>query len=198
MTVVSPSQSNAGETIEASDINNPVNQLAAVINGNIDATNIADNSITTAKVAAGLPITKFANTYNFSVYRNAAYSTVAAIATKVPFDARYFDTSSNYDITTNNRFTAPVAGYYAFTAGLALGSTTARVILMLYKNGVEEQRIFDNSSSGAFLTGGTGAGYVKLAANDYIELWYFTTNSGLAVTTSRVTTYFNGYMVSAT
>lgn len=51
MGIVSPSQSNAGETIEASDINNPINQLAAVMNGGIDATNIADSSITTAKLA---------------------------------------------------------------------------------------------------------------------------------------------------
>lgn len=51
MSFVSPSQSNAGDTIEASDINNPVNQLAAVINGNIDVTNIADGSITTTKLA---------------------------------------------------------------------------------------------------------------------------------------------------
>jgi hypothetical protein len=51
MSVVSPSQSNAGDTIEASDINNPINQIAAVINGNIDATNIADNAVTTNKIA---------------------------------------------------------------------------------------------------------------------------------------------------
>lgn len=53
MSLVSPSQSNSGDTIEASDINNPINQLAAVINGGIDANNITDNSVTTAKLASG-------------------------------------------------------------------------------------------------------------------------------------------------
>lgn len=53
MGLVSPSQSNAGDTIEASDINNPINQLSAVINGNIDATNIADGSITGSKISGG-------------------------------------------------------------------------------------------------------------------------------------------------
>lgn len=53
MSLVNPSQSNAGDTIEASDINNPVNQLAAVINGSLDATNLADNAVTGAKLAAG-------------------------------------------------------------------------------------------------------------------------------------------------
>lgn len=52
MSVVSPSQSNPGDEITAAAINNPVNQLAAVVNGNIDANNIADSSISTSKLAA--------------------------------------------------------------------------------------------------------------------------------------------------
>jgi hypothetical protein len=50
--LVSPSQSNPGDTIEASDINTPVNQLAAVINGNIETANLADGAVTAAKIAA--------------------------------------------------------------------------------------------------------------------------------------------------
>lgn len=52
MPTVSPSQSNAGDLITAAAINNPVNQLAAVVNGGIDATNLADGAITTAKLAS--------------------------------------------------------------------------------------------------------------------------------------------------
>lgn len=51
MPTVSPSQSNPGDEITAAAINNPINQLAAVVNGNIDATNIADNAVSTAKIA---------------------------------------------------------------------------------------------------------------------------------------------------
>ena len=51
MTLVSPTQSNPGDTIEASDINDPVNQIAAVVNGNIDSTNIS--SVSGAKLQAG-------------------------------------------------------------------------------------------------------------------------------------------------
>jgi hypothetical protein len=51
MGLVSPSQSNAGDEITAAKINNPVNQLAAVVNGNIDANNIADSSVSTVKIA---------------------------------------------------------------------------------------------------------------------------------------------------
>lgn len=64
MTLVSPAQSNANDTIEAADINTPVNQLAAVINGNIendnikanagiDASKLADGTLATAKLADG-------------------------------------------------------------------------------------------------------------------------------------------------
>lgn len=51
MTVVNPTQSNSGDTIEAADINTPINQIAAVVNGAIDATNIADSGVTTPKIA---------------------------------------------------------------------------------------------------------------------------------------------------
>lgn len=53
MGTVSPSQSNAGDTIEAADINTPINQLAAVINGGIDTANITDGGIATADLADG-------------------------------------------------------------------------------------------------------------------------------------------------
>jgi hypothetical protein len=51
--VVNPTQSNAGDTIEAADINTPINQLAAVVNGNIDSNNIAAGGVVTAGLADG-------------------------------------------------------------------------------------------------------------------------------------------------
>jgi hypothetical protein len=51
MTLVSPSQSNPGDEIRAASINDPVNDLADVINGNIDDTNIA--SVSGSKIANG-------------------------------------------------------------------------------------------------------------------------------------------------
>jgi hypothetical protein len=66
MGLVSPTQSSPGDTIEAADINTPINQLAAVINGSIETANIADSAVSTAKVvdsavtytkvAAGFPV----------------------------------------------------------------------------------------------------------------------------------------------
>lgn len=53
MGLVSPSQSNSGDEITAASINNPVNQLATVINGNVDNTNLATGAVTTIKLADG-------------------------------------------------------------------------------------------------------------------------------------------------
>jgi hypothetical protein len=51
MTLVSPSQSNANDEITAAAINDPINQIASVVNGNIDSTNIS--SVSGAKLNAG-------------------------------------------------------------------------------------------------------------------------------------------------
>lgn len=61
MSLVNPSQSAPGEEINAEDINGPINQIAAVVNGNLDDTNIssmsgsklADSTVTNAKLATG-------------------------------------------------------------------------------------------------------------------------------------------------
>ena len=71
MTLVSPSQSSAGEEINASDINGPVNQLASVINGNLDDTNIA--SLSGTKITAGtIPATAMAADANIETRFNEA------------------------------------------------------------------------------------------------------------------------------
>lgn len=51
MSTVSPQQWNTTDAITSSKLNTPINQLAAVINGNIDSTNIS--SLTGAKIQSG-------------------------------------------------------------------------------------------------------------------------------------------------
>lgn len=196
MSVVSPSQSNAGEEITAAKINNPVNQLAAVINGNIDANNIADSSITNVKVASGgLYTSKVYNPYKFSAYRNAAYNTAAAGITKMAYDAENFDTSANFDSTTNYRFTAPVAGFYHFSASLQLASPTARAFIMLYKNNAEYRRSTDVQTSTLNYSAHVST-LIQLGIGDYVEVFYFT-DTAKAVVAGNVSG-FDGYLVCAT
>jgi hypothetical protein len=53
MGLVTPTQSNPGDTIEAADVNTPVNELAAVVNGGLDDQNLANSAVTAAKLGAG-------------------------------------------------------------------------------------------------------------------------------------------------
>lgn len=50
MGLVSPTQVSDGTSMDAADVNTPVNQLAAVINGNIDAANLAADAVSTVKI----------------------------------------------------------------------------------------------------------------------------------------------------
>ncbi len=52
MPLVSPTQSNPNDEITVAAINNPINQLAAVINGGIDSTNLASQGVNSNSIAA--------------------------------------------------------------------------------------------------------------------------------------------------
>lgn len=53
MGTISPATVSDGETIDASDLNNPINTIADEINGNLDANNLADDAVSTAKIQDG-------------------------------------------------------------------------------------------------------------------------------------------------
>lgn len=50
MGTINPATVSDGETIDASDLNNPINTIANEINGNLDSDNLASNAVTTAKI----------------------------------------------------------------------------------------------------------------------------------------------------
>lgn len=200
--VVNPTQSNPGDTIEADDINTPVNQLAAVINGTIETTNLADNAVTTAKVADGsINPAKWTNPYRFRVYRNAAQSVGAGLTSKVSFDAESYDTNSNFDSTTNNRYVAPITGTYHFNAAVTATVDGGNLyFIALYKNGSVV------SQGGAVITGaGTAvqtwvvADAIELTATDYVEIFFKNGSGGSkALVVGTTNTYFSGHLVSKT
>lgn len=53
MSTVSLTLPSDGDTIDASDVNNPLNAIAAVVNGGIDSTNISVGGITPANLESG-------------------------------------------------------------------------------------------------------------------------------------------------
>ena len=60
----------------------------------------------------------FGNQPAFSVYLSSNQTGVTnSTSTKIQFNTKVFDTNSNFDSSTNYRFTPTVAGYYQLNAG---------------------------------------------------------------------------------
>ena len=70
----------------------------------------------------------------FSAYLSADQSISTASFTKIAFDTEQFDTNSNYDNTTNYRFTPTVEGYYQINSNMAINQS-GNIMIELYKNG---------------------------------------------------------------
>jgi len=138
---------------------------------------------------------KWTNPYKFSVYRNAAWTTGNNVLTKVVFDTEIFDTNNNF---ASGTYTAPVAGFYLFSAAIGEGSTTSSgiPIVSLYKNGAEHKRGQEQPAGETGNTTNVLTALVQCAANDTIEI-YFRGNNSTGVATA-LGTWFTGFLVSQT
>ena len=137
----------------------------------------------------------FKNPYKFSAYRNAAL-TSSTSWTAVVHDTELFDTGSNFS-TSTGRFTAPIAGFYYFTAGAGLTAATgAEFGSRLQVNGAA--KITGNYSKPSVAPNiYTVSGLIQLAASDYVE-HAFLGGSGSTMFTGAENCYFQGFLVSAT
>lgn len=153
-----------------------------------DGTGIANMATSTTSIS---------NPYKFKAYRNAAYTPTDSTTTKYPFDAEDFDTNSNYDATTNYRYTCPVSGFYYFGAHLRGGTSSTRVLGMLYKNGAEIVRFFD-IVTGAAQSNGSGSTIVQATAGNYFEFYYYIVTPSAASVGSSLQQSFEGFLVSQT
>jgi hypothetical protein len=52
MAIISPRQVVPGNEIKASDVNDPVNTITTLVNGNLDQANLADGAVTSAKIGS--------------------------------------------------------------------------------------------------------------------------------------------------
>jgi hypothetical protein len=129
----------------------------------------------------------------FRAYRNGTQTLSAATSTKIAFNAENFDTNSNFDSTTNYRFTPTVAGYYQVNANA--GFTTGSGQINIFKNGSNYQtgvEVTYNVSLGGhfsindlvYLNGST----------DYIEIYTYLT-TGTSITSGDTNTAFSASMV---
>ena len=110
----------SGATIQSAiGAANPYIVLANVLVG-ANVTSIVNSNITDLRL-----FTTSHNPYAFRVYEGAGFTNTASTFTKIPYNTRTFDTLSNFDITTNHRYTATAAGNYHFSAVCQLYATTS-------------------------------------------------------------------------
>lgn len=143
----------------------------------------------------------------FYAYLGSQQAISASTVTKITLSSELFDTNSNFDSSTNYRFTPTVAGYYQITANARIiGTSASNKTLILYKNG--SQFISSDTYSGS---SGNLSQYMSFSlssliyfngSTDYIELYGYSNGASTAldgggggVNTAPWQTYMSGAFV---
>jgi hypothetical protein len=155
----------------------------------LSAPAVAGTTVLTLPSVSG---TVMVNGPAFSAYQSSAQTLSSATWTKLLFQTEEFDTNSNFDSTTNYRFTPTVGGYYQVSGGLSLSATIASVNVQIYKNGSAFKVIFAVNTNSV---SGFGSSLVYLnGSTDYIELYGYI-SIGQAMAAASNATYFQASMV---
>jgi len=191
MATISVTLPSDGQTIDASDVNTPINTIINEINGSLDANNLASGAVTTTKLAdASVTDAKWRNGVAFRAYINGAQSMTGSASTKVNFGTEDYDLGDDF---SSPDFTAPVDGTYFFSTGCGVGNDR-RVFISFFVNGSETARSMDASSARS----ATLATELELSASDVVDVRFF--NGG--TTTNNLDfsyiTYFTGHLVTRT
>jgi hypothetical protein len=122
--------------------------------------------------------------------------------TKVQFNTENFDINSNFDNSTNYRFTPTVAGYYQVNFRVRFnGTSLSAQLASIYKNGT----ITSYANTGRFSTssdiGVNGSDILYMnGTTDYLEVFGFlTASSGNIIQSDSIggfNTFFSGHLVS--
>lgn len=126
----------------------------------------------TAKIITDLTdhISKLSNVRAYRATSNQTITT--STDTKVQLNAGEWDIMSEFDPTTNYRFTALRAGYYMVTGVIRFPTATVAdkiYVAKVMKNGVLAAQVVFHSSSTATVQVGVST-IVNLAIGDYIEM----------------------------
>jgi len=183
-TVVLVNACTSGDSVvtESFFVSSVLNAIPATA-GSVSTSYLVDGSVTQAKLGTGVA----GNGPAFRAYRSGTQAYTTNTYTKIQINTEEFDTNSNFDSTTNYRFTPTVAGYYLITGQIQTSAGTY-VETNIYKNGV----------AGAYsqIGGAWGVPSIQLilmnGSTDYVELYGFITTSGNIG--SGVGTYFQAFL----
>ena len=133
----------------------------------------------------------------FSAYFSGSQSIPSGTLTKIQFNTEYFDTNSNYDATTNYRFTPTVAGYYQINLSCRIDYTGQEVFVDLYKNNDEYLRGNNMNVTASFASiQPTLSTLVYMnGTTDYLEGYiYQSTGSSRSLTSGLRFNNFSGFL----
>ena len=164
-----------------------------VLNGNtsgsvtISSPAVSGTTTLTLPTTSGTVLTT-ANTFGagtgpaFYAYSNSSQSIANTTFTKIQYNVESFDTNSNYDSTTNYRFTPTVAGYYQINARIQFGAAAtaaAEAFISIYKNAGEYARLPSGPVpvSGVPSPGGSVLVYLN-GTTDYVEAYVYQNRGG--------------------
>lgn len=121
-----------------------------------------------------------------SSYQSSGQSLSAGATTKLIFQTKNWDSLTEYDNTTNYRFTAKHSGVYLVSASMFLSNPSSNnpYSVAVYKNGGQ----YSIMDSGVSINGAnryaSGSVQVQLNAGDYIEIYGYSTLANTLVTGS--------------
>lgn len=127
----------------------------------------------------------------FSAYLGSSQTIGNGAWTKVVANTELFDTNSNYDSTTNYRFTPTVAGYYQLNICWQANAISTAIQLALYKNGASNVILAQTANSTA-----TVSGSALVYSNGSTDYWEFYVNLTVGeVRPSTTGCFFSGSMI---
>ena len=159
----------------------------------IGANELADNSVTTAKILnANVTQAKLAsNTVgNGPAFRaKATIDTSIGVQTHTPVNLTVvFDTNSNF---ASNKFTATVAGYYLMSGQIFSGIGPSGLLASIAKNNI--QHSFGSQTNGASFIS-VVSDVIYLNVGDFVELHAYA-GAATTIQTSIADTYFSGCLI---
>jgi hypothetical protein len=122
----------------------------------------------------------------FRAYRTTNQTPTNNVYTKIQFNNESFDTDSNYDPTTNFRFTPTTAGYYQIAVRLVFSDVAKTGYSAIYLNGVAYS--VNGQSTGT--VDSTDLVYLN-GSSDYVEAFCYN-ESNAVVFGSITSSYFGG------